>query len=210
MTDALALTRRSMIVLGGAAALALLASGPLAAQEAPREIVEMSVGAADAPVTLIEYASFTCPHCASFHASVLPQIKANFIDTGKVRLVYREVYFDRPSLWAGMIARCAGQDRYFGVVDLLFRDQANWSRAADAQGVVDGLFAIGRQAGLTDAAMDACLQDGEFAQALVTEFQKNATADSVDATPSFVLNGEKLSNMPYSEFEARLNAAVGG
>ncbi len=91
-----------------------------------------------------------------------------------------------------MIARCAGEDRYFGVVDLLFRDQANWAHAADAQGVVGGLYAIGRQAGLTDAEMDACLKDGDFAEALVAEFQKNAAADGVEATPSFVLNGEKV------------------
>ena len=70
---------------------------------------------------------FTCPHCAAFHATVFPQIKANYIDTGKVRLVYREVYFNKPSLWAAMIARCAPPDRYFGIVDLLFDRQADWA-----------------------------------------------------------------------------------
>ena len=126
-------------------------AGPLVAQEATREVVEMSLGAVDAPVTLVEYASLTCPHCANFSNDVLPQLKANYIDTGKVRLIYREVYFDRPGLWAAMVARCAGEDRYFGVLDLFFRDQAAWSQAPDAAGVVDGLKAIGRQAGMTDA-----------------------------------------------------------
>ncbi len=200
---ATAITRRSLLAAGLAVALA----APLAAQEA-REIVEMSIGAADAPVTMIEYASLTCPHCANFHASVLPQIKANFIDTGKVRLVYREVFFDRPSLWAAMIARCAGPDRYFGVLDLMYRDQATWSQAADAKGVVDGLYAIGRQAGMTDAEMEACLQDEAFAKAMVAEFQKNATADAIDSTPTFVIDGEKIGNLPWPEFEARLNEAV--
>lgn len=200
MSDrALALTRRSLIAAGLAVAIA----APLAAQEA-RAVVENSIGAADAPVTVIEYASLTCPHCANFHMNVLPQLKSEYIDTGKVRLVYREVYFDRPSLWAAMIARCAGEDRYFGVVDLLFRDQASWSRAADAQGVVSGLYAIGRQAGMTDAAMDACLKDGAFAEAMVAEFQKNATADGVESTPSFVINGEKVTNQPWPEFKAKI------
>ena len=200
MSDrALALTRRSLIAAGLAVAIA----APLSAQEA-RAVVENSIGAADAPVTVIEYASLTCPHCANFHMNVLPQLKSEYIDTGKVRLVYREVYFDRPSLWAAMIARCAGEDRYFGVVDLLFRDQASWSRAADAQGVVSGLYAIGRQAGMTDAAMDACLKDGAFAEAMVAEFQKNATADGVESTPSFVINGEKVTNQPWPEFKAKI------
>jgi protein-disulfide isomerase len=203
------LRRRGLLVAGlAAASLAALGAGTLRAQEA-REVLEMAMGAPDAPVTVIEYASLTCPHCASFHATVLPELKAGYIDSGQVRLIYREVYFDRPSLWAAMIARCAGQDRYFGVIDLLFRDQANWSQAADAQGVVEGLYAIGRQAGLTDAAMADCLQDGEFAQRLVEEFQKNATADGVDATPTFILNGEKLSNMPWPDFEARIREALG-
>ncbi len=202
--------RRSLLA-AGAAALALGAAAPAFAEDAPTaapEILEMTLGAEDAPVTLIEYASFTCPHCANFNATVMPELKAAYIDTGKVRLIYREVYFDRPSLWAAMIARCAGADRYFGVVDLLFRDQQHWSRAADAQGVVDGLQAIGRQAGLTDEAMQACLQDGAMAEALVAKFQKDATADAIDATPSFVLDGEKLSNMPWPEFRERIEAAL--
>lgn len=200
----IALSRRGLLAAG----LAVAFAGPLAAQDA-REVVEMSIGAADAPVTVIEYASLTCPHCANFHTTVLPELKAGYIDTGKVRLIYREVYFDRPSLWAAMIARCAGEDRYFGVVDLLFRDQANWAHAADAQGVVGGLYAIGRQAGMTDAEMDACLKDGDFAEAMVAEFQKNAAADGVEATPSFIINGEKMSNAPWPEFEAKIEEKLG-
>jgi protein-disulfide isomerase len=161
-------------------------------------------------VTVVEYASFTCPHCANFHANVLPQLKAEYIDTGKVRLVYREVYFDRPGLWAAMVARCAGADRYFGVADLLFDNQAAWSQATDAKEIVGALYAIGRQAGLTDADMQACLEDGEFAQALVEDYQKNATADGVEATPSFIVNGEKVSNQSWPEFKAMLDEKLGG
>lgn len=201
--------RRRLIAAGAAAAL-LAFAGPLAAQEAPAtpEIVELVVGDPDAPVTMIEYASFTCPHCANFHLGVLPQLREEFVETGQVRLIYREVFFDRPSLWAAMIARCAGEDRYFGVAELLFRDQANWSRATDAEGLVRALYAIGRQAGMTDAAMEACLQDGALAQALVETFQANAAEHGIDATPTFVINGETVANMPWPDLRARIEAAL--
>lgn len=201
----LALTRRHSLALGLAA---LSLPSALRAQEAA-EIVEMSMGAADAPVTMVEYWMFTCPHCAAFHRDVFPQIKANFVDTGKVRVVFREVYFNRPSLWAAMIARCAPQDRYFGIVDLLFERQAAWSAASDTDAMVAELYAIGRQAGLTDDDMNACLSDRAFAEALVADFQKNSTADAIDATPSFVIDGQKFGNAGYAEFETRLNAALG-
>jgi protein-disulfide isomerase len=206
MTEFRALTRRR--ILTGTLATAALAAA-LPAFAAGRKVVEMSIGSPNAPVTLVEYASLTCPHCASFHTGVLPQIKAAFVDTGKVRVIYRDVYFDRPGLWGAMIARCAGPDRFFGVIDLLYRNQADWSRAADVQGVTRELFAIGRQAGMTDAQMQECLQDSAFAEALVAEYQKNATADGIDSTPSFLIDGRKVGNMPYADFERALNEALG-
>lgn len=207
MAQALTLTRRDL--LAGAAALAALTlAGPLAAQGV-RPVVEMSMGSPDAPVTLVEYASFTCPHCAAFNAEVMPLIKSNYIDTGKVRLIYREVYFDGPSLWASIVARCAGEDRFFGVVDLLFRKQPAWARAQTGEDVVAGLVSIGKEAGLTEGQVMACLNDETFRKSLVEQFQKNATADDVRATPSFVMNGKKLSNMPWPEFQAEIDAALG-
>ena len=140
-----ALSRRTALALS-LAALAL----PRAGWAQAREIVEMTMGSPDAPVTLVEYAMFTCPHCKAFQEEVFPQIKANFIDTGKVRLIYREVYFNRPSLWAAMIARCAPADRYFGIVDLLFERQAEWSGAFDSEPMMKELYSIGRHAWLTD------------------------------------------------------------
>ena len=105
------LTRRQTLL----AALAVaVAPGLSLAQDDPR-VGERTMGSPDAPVTLVEYAMFTCPHCANFHKEVFPRIKEEYIDTGKVRLVYREVYFNRPSLWAAMIARCAPPERYFGI-----------------------------------------------------------------------------------------------
>jgi protein-disulfide isomerase len=200
----LVLTRRTALAVS-LAALALPGTG----RAQTPEIVEMTMGSPDAPVTLVEYAMFTCPHCKAFQEEVFPQIKKNFIDTGKVRLIYREVYFNRPSLWAAMIARCAPADRYFGIVDLLFERQAEWSGAFDSEPMMKELYSIGRQAGLTDEEMQACVTDRAFAEALVAEFQKNATADGIDATPTFLINGEKVSNMNYADFEAKLNEALG-
>ena len=211
------LTRR--LVLQGAAAIAAVAAlgAPANAQEAapeatatPRAIVEMSLGDPNAPVTVIEYASFTCPHCAAFHREAFPQLKADYIDQGLVHFIMRDVYFDRPGLWAAMIARCAGEDRYFGVADLLYARQESWSSAADAPAIVEQLYAIGRQAGMTKEAMDACLSDAEFAQALVAEYQANAEADRIDSTPSFVIDGEKTNNRPWPELEAMIQEALPG
>ncbi len=200
-----ALTRRQ--ILGTSLTLAALPALGMAQDK--RVVQEMVMGDPNAPVTLVEYAMFTCPHCADFNKDVFPQIKANYIDTGKVKLIFREVYFNAPSLWAAVIARCAPADRYFGIVDLLFQTQAGWLNAQDGPTIMKNLYGIGRQAGLTDAQMDACRQDTAFAEALVAEYQKNQTKDGIDATPTFFINGQKTDNIPYAEFEKKLNAALG-
>ena len=94
-------------------------------------IPDMMIGNPDAKVTVIEYASYTCPHCASFHASTFKDLKREYIDTNKINFVYREVYFDRYGLWASMIARCAGPDKFFGMTDLMFKTQSTWARAGE-------------------------------------------------------------------------------
>lgn len=203
------LTRRHALTTGLAAAAFLALPAALRAQAASREVVEMAIGDPDAPVTVVEYMMYTCPHCANFHRDVFPQIKANFVDTGKVRFIFREVYFNRPSLWAAMIARCAPQDRYLGITDLLFQRQSTWATISDPNGMVAELKSIGRQAGMTDDEMNACLADREFAEAMVEDFQTHATADNIDSTPSFVIDGTKYGNLSYADFESRLNTALG-
>jgi protein-disulfide isomerase len=201
----LALTRRQTIL---ATLVATALPGIAVAQGDPR-IGERVMGAPDAPVTLVEYAMFTCPHCKHFQETVFPQIKANYIDTGKVRLVFREVYFNRPSLWAGIIARCAPKERYFGLADLLFARQADWAAAVNEQEMLAKLYAIGRQAGLSDDQMNACLQDRALAEGLVADYQGKATADGVDGTPTFFIDGRKVPNGSYQEMAAALDAALG-
>lgn len=174
-------------------------------------IAEMSLGNPDAPVTVVEYASFTCPHCASFHAGAYKELKADYIDTGKINFVYREVYFDRYGLWASMIARCAGTpEKFFGMADLIYAGQSEWARAGEPTAIVAELRKIGRLAGLDAETMEACLQDGDKAQTLVAWYQENATADGVESTPSFLINGEKHSNMPYADMAALIDAAAEG
>lgn len=202
--------------LATAATLALAALLPLtaSAQEAAAtdatavEITDFSIGSAEAPVKITEYASFTCPHCASFHANVWPQLKSEYIDTGKVHFTYREVYFDRYGLWAAMVARCGGEMRYFGIVDMLFDQQKEWAASDNPNVVVGNLRTIGKAAGLDDASLDTCLKDGAKAEAMVAHFEKNMEADGVEGTPTFIINGEKHSNMSFDDMKSLIEAKL--
>ncbi|WP_241250401.1 DsbA family protein [Paragemmobacter kunshanensis] len=197
-----------------AATVALIGLLPLAAPaqetEAPAtvEITDFALGAADAPVQITEYASFTCPHCATFHANVWPRLKSEYVDTGKVRFTYREVYFDRYGLWAAMVARCGGEMRYFGIVDMLFDQQQEWAASDDPNVVVGNLRTIGKSAGLDDAALDACFKDGAKAEAMVAHFETNMAADGIEGTPSFMIDGEKHSNMSFEDMKAIIDAKL--
>ena len=172
-------------------------------------IAEMTQGNADAPVTVVEYASYTCPHCARFHAGPYKQLKADYIDSGKINFIYREVYFDRYGLWASMIARCAGStDAFFGMTDLIYEKQSEWARAGEPAEIVGELRKIGLLAGLDAETMEACLQDGEKARTLVAWYQENATEDGIESTPSFVINGKRYSNMEYTEMAEIIDAAA--
>ncbi|MCK0141293.1 DsbA family protein [Aliiroseovarius sp. F20344] len=170
---------------------------------------DMIIGDENAPITVIEYASFTCPHCANFHEDTFKKLKQNFIDTGKVKFIHREVYFDQFGLWAGMIARCGGDMRYYGLIDLIYGGQKDWIADGSPATIVANLKKLGRTAGMNDDQMDACLQDEASAQSLVAAYQKNAGADEITGTPSFIIDGTKYSNMDYDEFEAILNEKLG-
>lgn len=173
-------------------------------------ITDMVIGNPDADVEVIEYASFTCPHCATFHNGAFKKLKSEYIDTGKIKFIYREVYFDRFGLWASLIARCGGEDKFFGIADLIYADQDGWSRAGDPAAIVGELRKIGRLAGLDNDTLEACLQDGDRAQALVAWYKENAEADGIDSTPSFVINGKKYSNMSYEIMKETIDEALAG
>ena len=190
-----------------AIALILGLAAPVMAQDAPAPVAApalgyMALGPADAKVTIVEYASFTCPHCAAFHANVFLDLKKDYIDTGKVRFEFREVYFDRYGLWATMMARCGGELRYFGIADILYTTQQEWAASDDTAAVVENLKRIGRTAGMDGALIDACMADAAMAEALVAQYQENATRDAVEGTPTLLINGEKHANMPYADLKA--------
>lgn len=168
----------------------------------------MFLGDKEAPVIIIEYSSFTCPHCATFHTEVLPKLKADYINSGKVLLEYREVYFDGPGLWAGLLARCQGNQKYFPMIDLIFRKQKDWARG-NRDEIINGLLSVGRQSGLTDEKSKMCMEDSTLAEELIEIFKQNTSADGISSTPSFVINGELMQNMSYDELkkviEGKLN-----
>ncbi|MDM7931866.1 DsbA family protein [Tabrizicola sp.] len=190
-----------------------MAASPAFAQEAGTAVTEpgdFSLGSPDAPVKIVEYASYTCPHCATFHANVFKDLKRDYIDTGKVHFTLREVYFDRYGLWAAMVARCGGDLRYFGISDMLFAKQAEWAGSQDPMQVVQSLKTIGITAGLDGAAIDACLNDQAQAEALIARFQVNMEADGVQGTPTIFVNGSKHSNMTYADLKAIIDAELAG
>ncbi|MDU8911776.1 DsbA family protein [Aestuariicoccus sp. MJ-SS9] len=172
------------------------------------EIVEMVQGNADAAVEVIEYASYTCPHCANFHANTYKQLKADYIDTGKIKFTYREVYFDKYGMWASLIARCE-PSKFFGITDLVYKGQQDWARAGSDAAIAGELRKIGLLAGVDKDKLESCLSDGTKLRALVEWYQANAEEHGITSTPSFVINGTKYSNMPYDEFKSILDDELG-
>jgi protein-disulfide isomerase len=171
-------------------------------------IVEMALGDPDAPVTIVEYSSFTCPHCATFNQGVFQQIRENYIETGQVHYIKREVYFDAYGLWAALVARCGGPERYHGVVEMLYQDQRQWAGSSDGAVVAENLRRIGRRAGMDNDQLDACLSDRDTASALMAFYQANAERYGIRATPSFVINGQTVGNMSFADFQAAIAEAA--
>ena len=201
-----------MMIRSIAAALALFLAAPAIAQDAaPAEqgqveiLPDITMGAEDAPLTIFEYASFTCGHCAAFHDESWPKLKADYIDTGKVRLIQRDVYFDQVGLWTGILARCGGDDKFYAVSDLLLGEQKKWLSGNSGDEIATNLRKIGLKAGMTDDQITACWDDGAKAEQLIATFQKNATDDKVDATPTFIIGGEKVPNQPWNDLKAKID-----
>ena len=161
-------------------------------------IDEMVLGNEDAPVVLIEYASFTCPHCRNFHKESFLKLKKDYIEPGHVKYIFREVYFDKYGLWAAMVARCGGSKKYFGLIDLIFKKQDEWT-TGDVDEVVAKLERIGKISGMSDSEIQNCMQNNTKARALVEKYRENALKDDIKSTPSFIINGKLYSNMDYDK-----------
>ena len=172
--------------------------------------MEMSKGNDDAPVVFVEYASLTCPACAAFHSNVYPKLNEEYIETGKVKFIHREIYFDKAGLWAALTARCTnGVNRYFGMLDLLYSEQPNWSRYESNDKIVDSLLKISAKSGIEKAKAISCLEDQEKALDLVNEFQIYVNKDAIESTPTFIINGKKYANRSYDELKKLIDKELG-
>jgi protein-disulfide isomerase len=171
-----------------ALALLLVLVLPPAARAA--DLSEPSIGDPAAPVTIIEYSSMTCPHCAAFHANTLPELKERYIDAGKVRLVLRDFPLDQNALRASMIAHCAGEDRYPQFVEVFFAQQASWARANDP---VQALKQLAQLGGLSADKVDACLADKALEEAILQARLDGQEKYDIKSTPSFIIDGKTYS-----------------
>jgi protein-disulfide isomerase len=189
-------TRRLLVAAGAALALAACSKTDAATNE-------MALGKATAPVTVVEYASVTCSHCATWNETVFPAFKAKYVDTGQVRYVFREFLTSPPEVAAAgfLVARCAGPDKYFSVVDSIFRAQPEMFRTQDWRGT---LLRVAQSAGMTEAQFNACVSD-QKALAAVSKRTDDAVKAGINATPSFVINGKKLEG---EQTLAQLDAAI--
>jgi protein-disulfide isomerase len=197
-------------------ALALLLSWPANSQEtgdlakrlldAASPLGDRSLGMADAPVVMIEYASATCPHCAEFHERLLPQIKTEYIDTGKARFIFREFPLDQLALGAFMLARCVPEDKYFATLDLMFRRQATWAKSKNP---ADGLFKITQMAGMDRAGFEACVKREDMAKAIVESSKLAREEFGVKGTPAIFVNGQLIDgHKELAEVKAALDKAI--
>ncbi len=169
----------------------------------PGPLPEMVMGSADAPNTIVEYASMTCPHCALFQKEVLPQIKTKYIDTGKAKYILREFPLDGLALAAFMVARCSGDGRYFPMVDALFETQPTW--AVTGNDGKDKLLLIARQSGMSKEEFDKCLADKAMFDKIVEIRRRGNEEFGVDSTPSFFVNGKRLgTEHELKDFDAIL------
>ena len=168
------------------ATLIMGAAAPAWAASAPADL-DMAIGQDDAPITIIEYASLSCSHCAKFHEATLPLLQKKYIDTGKVRLIFREFPLERTAFWASIIARCAGEKRYFAFVDVFFKKQQSWYAAEDP---FQSLLQIARLGGLSANAIKACMDDATLGDGILKTRLDGEQKHEVSSTPSFVIDGK--------------------
>lgn len=168
-------------------------SGSLLAPSAALEVdmdnalAERAMGDPDAPVVMIEYASMTCPHCARFHNEILPKVKASLIDTGKLRLVFRDYPLDTHALRAAMMARCTDRANYFNLVEVIFKNQDRWVKSADP---LAGLKQLGALAGMDSSYIESCIKNPQLEQFILSGMQDAQRKYKIKATPTFVFNND--------------------
>jgi protein-disulfide isomerase len=174
----------------------------------PVSLPDMALGPADASVTITEYASMTCPHCAAFNEAVFPKIKSEYVDTGKVRYVFREFPLDVRAAAGSMLARCIAKDdsgKYFAVVDMLFKQQNDWA----AKNTADAFMRIGKQAGLSQQTIEDCLKDQALLDKIAADQKYAAEVLKVNSTPTFFVNGEMIKGeTSFDEFDKKIKSLL--
>jgi protein-disulfide isomerase len=212
--------RNILIVAGGAVAVVAIAAGvyfgtrPTAAEAPPVAVAATSadakallgiqasdhvMGDPKAPITMIEYASLTCPHCAHFNTTELPEIEKKWVQTGKVKLIYRDFPLDQVATKAAQLAECAGNDKYYAVLDMMFRGQGSWAVAQDP---IAELSKSLRIAGMGDNEVKACLANDQVANGVIADYRGGETL-GVNSTPTIFVNGEQFKGArTLEEFDA--------
>jgi protein-disulfide isomerase len=195
-----------LVALGGFSPLPLIADAMAqraAAVAQPTALPDMALGPADAPVTIVEYASLTCPHCAYFNKEVFPKIKSAYVDTGKIRYVFREFPRDIKDAAGAMLARSIARDdcgKYFAIIDLLFRQQDQL-----LEKTTETLTRVGKQAGLSQQAIETCLRDQGLLDKLTASRKFAVEVLKIPGTPTFFINGEMVEGVPsFEEFEKQI------
>jgi len=176
---------------------------------------DMVHGSKDAPVTIVEYASMTCPHCAAFQKDVIPLLNKDYVDTGKVKVVFREYPLDGAARMASAVARCLSGDQYFSFIDLLFKNQMNWIKDFDGNGqlnkedVLEGLTQMGRIAGLSADQVKTCSEDPKNLALVDGNWMEGQTKYNVNSTPTFLINGTShAGEIPYADLQKILDPLV--
>ncbi len=197
------LSRRQ--TLTAAAALAAGFVAPAWAQTAT-PLPDLVLGKADAPIVIEEYASLTCGHCGAFHTNVLPHLQKTYIDTGKVKFIYRDFPLDDLAVGAAMLARCV-KDKRGDMLGVLYKTQKTW--LSEKANPLEELLKIGRQFGMKQDEMEKCLADETAAKAILSDAEAFEKSAKIEGTPTFVINGKKFDKEPTAEgFDAYLKPLV--
>lgn len=202
-----AVTRIAATLVFAVMALAGLAAPSHAdGVQPPASYPERVLGNPDAPVTIYEYSSLTCPHCATFHNDTLPELEKAYIETGKVKVVFRDFPLDGTAFGAAMIGRCAPEPMYFKLIALMFENQSTWTRSDDP---MSHLKQYARLAGMDDASIDSCLKNEDLFQSMRDVQVQAKQRLGISSTPSFVVGGEMIpGGIPYEAFAERIDALL--
>ncbi len=197
------------VVSGCAVMLFLAATAPAVAQGQIANLnindQDYSIGSESAPVVIVEYASLTCPTCGRFHKDTFPVIKKDYVDTGRVRFIYRDFPLDGVALAASMLARCAGRDNYFGFIELLYDQQDSWATSRDPQTALRTLFALG---GMSSESFDKCLDNRDIQNEVLTQRLEAVQTFGVDGTPTLFVNGRRYGDLSVPDLRKILDGLL--